>query len=643
MSETSNRDTLIKGLFTAGLIGIGYASGGTLPLLVSLPGVANELAKAVGGNWLSNMSERGFDSYRKRWLTDDGALNHHLSRALQQSFEDATHSLKDAWPRNSAYGTLTPFEQQQSKDALTWLAKDATNLLDKALLEETAQQSMVAVVQRATKDDPYAPFRDLIEPHVTEYCKGKPDVLKDYLLRELPPKWISYLTQVFTTDGPARTAYEQLWQQSIATALAGIVEQSGVTQTEVQEMRQALNALIEEINKENRGDLPVLNADALKQALINQGTIFDQQGQQVFGNQYNAGGDINIGNLPTPGTGSAPRPPTLIIGRDGDMQAMKQRLGIGTGGVHVLTAMRGWPGVGKTTLASALAHDAEIIQQFPDGVLWAALGQQPNIFSELTGWGRALNIPTISEARSIEEASELLAGALRTKRALLIVDDVWDAAHLEPFRVGGRGCALLTTTRLPEVARAIATPQDVYILGVLSEADALTLLRTLAPTVVAQNEVASTELVNDLECLPLALHVAGQLLHTEASLGFGVDDLLTSIREGATIIEAKAPEDRSDVATSTTPTVAALLELSTNRLDPAARDAFAYLGAFAPKPATFDVAAMQAVWQVPDPKPLIRTLEGRGLLEVVPDAGRFWMHAILVKHAESLLDDDEEE
>ncbi|NJO06919.1 MAG: hypothetical protein HC876_16150, partial [Chloroflexaceae bacterium] len=83
--------------------------------------------------------------------------------------------------------------------------------------------------------------------------------------------------------------------------------------------------------------------------------------------QMHAGRDIinspqTIIHLPPPASGSAPRPPKLIIGRDGDMQAMKQRLGIGTGGVQVLTAMRGWPGVGKTTLASALAHDAEIIQ-----------------------------------------------------------------------------------------------------------------------------------------------------------------------------------------------------------------------------------------------------------------------------------------
>ena len=360
-----------------------------------------------------------------------------------------------------------------------------------------------------------------------------------------------------------------------------------------------------------------------------------------------AGRDIHFTSLPPPpAPGSAPLKPALIIGRDHDLQVLKQRVGIPADGerpapLKVLTAMRGWPGVGKTTLAAALAHDPEINARFPDGVLWASLGQQPGLFGELAAWGRALGVPDLNQARTVEEASTLLRGLLRTKRYLLIVDDAWQAEHVVPFNVGGSGCALLVTTRLPEVARTIApAPDDVYLLGVLSEADALTLLRTLAPTVVAENEATSRELVNDLEGLPLAIQVAGRLLHTEASYGFGVEQLLADIRKGATLIAAKAPADRTDVANETTPTVAALLALSTNRLDAHTLDCFAYLGAFAPKPATFDAEAMQAVWEVDDPRPTIRTLVDRGLLEP-SSQHRFWMHAILVVHAQSFLTEGE--
>lgn len=70
------------------------------------------------------------------------------------------------------------------------------------------------------------------------------------------------------------------------------------------------------------------------------------------------------------------------------------------------------------------------------------------------------------------------------------------------------------------------------------------------------------------------------------------------------------------------------------------RDCCAYLGVFAPKPATFDLAAMKAVWQVEDPKPVARTLVDRGLLEFVQEMGRYQMHALLVMLAKSLLTEE---
>ncbi|HEY0068605.1 MAG TPA: NB-ARC domain-containing protein [Chloroflexia bacterium] len=340
--------------------------------------------------------------------------------------------------------------------------------------------------------------------------------------------------------------------------------------------------------------------------------------------------------------GSAPALPPLLLGRDEDLRHLKARLGIDVatdapGPLHVLTTVRGWPGVGKTTLAAALAHDLDIEGTFPDGVLWASLGQHPSIFAELAAWGRALGHPELEGASTIEEASVRLAGLLRKQRRLLIVDDVWEAAHAVPFQVGGRGCALLLTTRLPVVAEAIApTPDDIYLLDVLSETEALKLLRILAPRVVAADIDASKSLVRDLEGLPLAIQVAGRLLQSEAKLGFSVATLLEEIREGARLLEAQAPADRAEVSKETLPTVAALLQKSTDLLDTETRDCFAYLGELAPKPATFDEAALRAVWQVADPKPTIRVLVNRGLLEPL-SAGRFWLHSLLVTHARTLL------
>ena len=352
---------------------------------------------------------------------------------------------------------------------------------------------------------------------------------------------------------------------------------------------------------------------------------------------------IQVETLSNLRPGSAPPVPSLIIGRESDLQKLKKRLGVSQPGeiphpVQALTAIRGWAGVGKTSIASALAHDIDIVSVFPDGILWISLGEKPNLLSEIAAWGRALGTDELLRARSLDEASALLRALLRNKRALLIIDDVWEVEHAIPFNVGGRACATLITTRLRSIADTLApTPESVYLLPVLKEEDALELISQLAPDVVSQYPDEALELVRELEGLPLALQVAGRLLHSEAGYGFGVNDLIIELQEGAKLLAATAPPDRADMVDETTPTVAVLLQKSVERLKPEIQDCYAYLGVFAPKPATFDLVAMKAVWHIDDPVPVARILVGRGLLEYVPEIERYQMHAVLVMHAKSLL------
>jgi NB-ARC domain len=330
--------------------------------------------------------------------------------------------------------------------------------------------------------------------------------------------------------------------------------------------------------------------------------------------------------------------PALIVGREPDFTAIRDRVLRGTQAATMgVTVVRGWPGVGKSTLAASVTHAALDWNEFPDGVLWTALGEAGDARTALVSWLRQLGKPATAD--SVDELSAVLGGLLRGRRILLVVDDAWQAEHATPLLVGTGGSAALVTTRSTEAAQRLAPRADgVYVLGVLGEEASLTLLSALAPTVVRDHRDESAELAREVEGLPLALQVAGRLLAAEASLGLGVSELLAELREGSRILAAQAPPDRADLANATTPTVAALLAQSTDRLSAQQREQFAFLGAFAEKPATFDVAAIGSVWGVKDPRPGIRVLVARGLLEPTANQ-RFQMHALLALHARALIEE----
>jgi len=343
--------------------------------------------------------------------------------------------------------------------------------------------------------------------------------------------------------------------------------------------------------------------------------------------------------FPAPAGLPPPLTSLLFVGRTGDIAKVKTLIGMGQSDSRAVsvTVVEGWPGVGKTCFAGFLARDPEVLSAFPDGVLWTALGQAPNLFSSLARWATALGLTDSLRVGTLNELVDRLNASLAKRRMLLIVDDVWDTGHATPFlAVRGPDCRLLFTTRQSHVVQDFTNVSVTgYRLPVLGEEDAIKLLWTLAPEVVKHNEKACRSLVRDLERLPLALHVAGRLLRSEAKLGWGVSELIEDIRTGAAIIREKAPEDLAEEGRL--PTVSALLSKSTDLLDERTRNYFSCLGVFAPKPATFDLRALSAVWEENDPKPYVRTLMAHGLLERGA-AGRFQMHALLVAHARSLLE-----
>lgn len=347
--------------------------------------------------------------------------------------------------------------------------------------------------------------------------------------------------------------------------------------------------------------------------------------------------------------GMIPSLPETFVGREGDLAELKENLRIGVEHetlvpVQVLTAVHGWPGVGKTTVAAALARDKEVAELFPDGRLFASLGREPEILSTLVTWARALGAGDLSDAESVPEASTRLAAAVSEKRVLLVVDDVWEAAHAASLAVGGRRCGTLVTTRLSRVAQEISPrAEGVYRLGVLSEEEALKLLKQLASDVVSEHPEESRQLVQELDGLPLAIRVAGGMLAAESYRGLDVPELLEELRVGKRLLGEQVPP--SYVLASeqeVPPTVTALLRRSTERLRALYRKRFALLGVLPPRPISFDIPAAQDVWDMrSDPRMTLRALTDRGVIEPAGN-GRFQMHSLLSDFAVSMIEEDAE-
>ena len=284
--------------------------------------------------------------------------------------------------------------------------------------------------------------------------------------------------------------------------------------------------------------------------------------------------------------GDLPPFPALFVGRQADLTALNERLQgyyaeARTPGQARLI-VRGWPGVGKSTIASVVAYEAYnggLARYFPDGVLWASLGQFSNPLTTLVKWGLALGLNNIINSKSAAEAARQLQGRLADKRLLVVLDDVWEEAAIETLLVGGSRCATLITTRLPLVANNLAPrEEDIYVLHELSEDAALELLNLLAFSAVRHYAEDARRLVSAIECLPLALQVAGRLLRLEASHGLSVKKLLADLTEGSFLLKSTVP---TEFSRQVSPTIELLLRKSTDYLDPVSRRCFVYLAAFA--------------------------------------------------------------
>jgi WD40 repeat protein len=214
-------------------------------------------------------------------------------------------------------------------------------------------------------------------------------------------------------------------------------------------------------------------------------------------------GPVIFGLPPLP-TGLVPRPESLE-------QLRKALLGSHTQvGVVAATALHGQGGLGKTMLARMAWDDPTIRAAFPDGVLWATLGQTPDLTRIQREWVKALG-GDITSVTSPEAGRSELSRLIGDRALLLVLDDVWQASAAEALLVAGPRCRILLTTRDIGQARG-ATPIELDLMTPTESRQ--TLRAALANRVL--DEATLNAIAERVGRLPLALNVLGAVLARSA-------------------------------------------------------------------------------------------------------------------------------
>ena len=318
--------------------------------------------------------------------------------------------------------------------------------------------------------------------------------------------------------------------------------------------------------------------------------------------------------------------PDLVLGfvnRDSEFSELRSAvLSTARGTLAMSATVRGAGGFGKTTLAAAVTHDDKVIDAYPDGILWVTLGEKPDVLLALVKIYRALTgqPPAFVD---IPDATNALRDKLKHRKCLIVVDDVWDRAHVLPFLEGGGDCLRLVTTRFA----GIVSSQHQVTIGRMSDEEAERMLSANLPS-SPDSSAAIRQLAVRCGGWPLLLELARGTLSKLLDLGFTVPRALAHLdtqleRKGVTAFDSTSSDQRNAA-------VSLSIEVSLALLPHEDRASYLQLGIF-PEDIAIPRAEIERLWQkdaFATEDQIIR-LAAMGLLAYDPERATVRLHDVI--------------
>ncbi|MGJ3253557.1 MAG: ATP-binding protein [Elainellaceae cyanobacterium] len=289
-----------------------------------------------------------------------------------------------------------------------------------------------------------------------------------------------------------------------------------------------------------------------------------------------------------------------------------------------IMAIAGDAGLGKSAFAIHLAH--QLKTDFPDAQLYVDLrGNERHptdpadvLVSFLRAWGIEDDaIPT-----NLPERSQFFQQLVAGNRTLLVLDNAADDTQIAPLIPAGITCGVIVTSRKPlprlnDAARLKLAP--------FSDADALTLLQTLAGAKRIQSGETTHRLIQLCEGNPLALSLIGSMVNHPP-----VESLESVIKQ------LDAERQRLDPLGSSSSAIRSCFMVSYQTLNPDAARLLRGLGLLSEPDFTAAIAPALLDSSEADAQEAIAQLVSRQLLHPLGN-NRYRLHSVIRRFAKNQL------